>query len=66
MQTTSQHLEAYNEAKQICEAYKNYKGDKRSISYKRLQNIVIDVYMHRMNNFGSKLNLPTFNEYFYD
>ncbi len=62
---TEKYTEAYNEAKNVCIAYKQYKGDKRSSTYKKLAVAVSDCYMGRMNNFGSKLELPTFEEYFY-
>jgi hypothetical protein len=63
--TVEQKLEAYNEAKASCEVYKNFKGDKRSFTYRMLANNVVDVWMGRMNNFGKQLGLPTYNEYFY-
>ena len=59
-------LEAYNEAKDVCIAYKQYKGDKRSKVYKRLQHAVIIVYMPRLNNFSQKLGLPNYTELFYN
>jgi hypothetical protein len=65
MTTQDQKLEAYNEAKENCEIYKNFKGDKRSFVYRRLSKNVVDVWMGRMNNFGKQLGLPTFNEFFY-
>jgi hypothetical protein len=58
-------LEAYNEAKAYCEFYINYKGDKRRSIYIRLANGVI-VSSARMTNFGRKLGLPTYQEYFFD
>lgn len=54
----------YNEAKEICSSYYYYVGDKRRLGYKILCKSVIDIYMHRMNNFGKKLGLPTYQEYF--
>lgn len=65
MATTSEKIEAYNEAKKICSQYKNYTGDKRSVAYKRLQHLVIDCFMNRMNNFAKQLNLPNYQETFY-
>ena len=59
-------LEAYNEAKEICLKCFNYKGDKRTVVYKRLSHIVVDCYMWRMNSFGKELGLPNYNEYFFD
>jgi hypothetical protein len=59
-------LEAYNEAKAACEVYKNFKGDKRSSTYRRMANNVVDCWMGRMNNFGQQLGLPTFTQYFYN
>ena len=66
MTTIEKKLEAYSEAREMCEMYKNYKGDKRSFIYRRLANNVVDVWMGRMNNFGKQLGLPTFQEYFYE
>jgi len=63
--TTEKYKEAYDEAKEVCVAYKEFKGDKRSSTYKRLSIAVVDCYMGRMNNFGTKIGLPTFQEYFY-
>lgn len=60
------YLESYNEAKSICIKYKEYKGDKRSLYYKNLQRSVVDIFMGRMTNFGNKLGLPTYVQYFYD
>lgn len=65
MTTTEKYQAAYNEAKEVCVAYKEFKGYKRSRTYKRLSIAVVDVYMGRMTNFGQKLGLPTFQEYFY-
>ena len=65
MTTTEKYQAAYNEAKEVCVAYKNFKGDKRSSTYKRLSVAVVDCFMGRMDNFGQKLGLPTFKEYFY-
>jgi hypothetical protein len=59
------HLEAYNEAADICSEYVNYKGDKRRYYYKYLQRIVIDIYMNRMNNFAKKVGLPNYLEAFH-
>lgn len=53
--------EAYNEARQFCEAYVNWKGDKRKSAYKQLQRNVVNLWMGRMNNFGKKLGLPLFS-----
>ena len=66
MTTKEKQIEAYNEAKSICERYINYKGDKRSFVYRRLQNSVVDVFMHRMTNFGRILNLPTYLDFFFN
>ena len=63
--TTSEKIQEYNEAKSICIQYKEFRGDKRSLGYRRLSNLVVDVYMGRMTNFGKQLGLPTFSEYFY-
>ena len=60
--TTTTKLDAYNEAANICRLYNNYKGDKRSITYKSLQNSVVELYMNRMNNFGKQLGLPTYRD----
>ena len=60
--TTKEKLEAYNEAKAICERYISYTGDKRRMSYKRLENTVFEIASKRVNNFGRQLGLPTFNE----
>jgi hypothetical protein len=65
MTTQEKYQEAYNEAKGICRAYITFKGDKRSLGYRRLSSAVVEVYMGRMDNFGEKLGLPTFMEYFY-
>ena len=65
MSTTNEKLEAYNEAVAICEKYINYKGDKRSVLYKRLQHSVIDCFMNRMSSFGRQLGLPTYTEKFF-
>jgi hypothetical protein len=65
MTTTEKYQAAYNEAKEVCIAYKDFKGDKRSSTYKRLSIAVVDIYMGRMTSFGKKLCLPTFKEYFY-
>lgn len=59
-------LEAYNEAKNICERYINYTGDKRCFAYKVLQNSVVEAYMNRMNNVGKQLGLPTYLELFFN
>lgn len=59
-------LEAYNEAKNFISIYHNYKGDKRNIAYKNMQRRVIDVYIHRMNNFAKKLGLPNYYEVFFN
>lgn len=59
--TYEQKLEAYNEAKSICEKCVNYKGDKRRMYFKTLQRGVVDIYIGRMNNFGKQLNLPLFD-----
>ena len=64
MEANDKKLQAYNEAKEICFAYKNYKGDKRSQQYKTLERCVVDLFMNRMTSFGKQLGLPTFNEAF--
>ena len=66
MATTASNLEAYNEAKDICAKYQTYTGDKRRASYKRLSESVSGYYRARMNNFGKKLGLPTYEETFYN
>ena len=53
--------EAYDEARLYCEAYVNYKGDKRKLAYKQLQRNVVNLWMGRMNNFGKILGLPLFS-----
>ena len=65
METKEEKLKAYNEAKEICSKYLNYKGDKRTVIYKRLSHTVIDCYMGRMNSFGKLLGLPSYTEYFF-
>lgn len=60
--TVDQKIEAYNEAKAVCDRYINYTGDKRHLSYKRLENLVFEIAAKRVNNFGKQLGLPTFNE----
>ena len=65
MTTQEQQLAAYNEAKTYCEFYINYKGDKRRSMYIILSNGVV-VASARMTNFGRKLGLPTYQEYFFD
>lgn len=59
------NLEAYNEAKSVCEKYINFKGDKRTTWYKVLSHWVVDCMMNRMNAMAKKLNLPTYLETFY-
>lgn len=59
-------LQAYNEAKEICEAYMNYKGDKRRSCYRRLAGSVHEVWKGRMDAFGKRTGNPTFMEYFYN
>ena len=66
MKTLEEKMAEYNEAKTICEKYINYKGDKRSLLYKRLQRNVIECMAKRMTNYGKMLNLPTYTEYFFD
>lgn len=66
MTTLEQKPAAYNEAKQECEKYINYKGDKRSISYKVLSHRVVDCWMNRMNSLAKQLELPTYTETFYN
>lgn len=58
-------LDSYNEAKKICDAYHNYKGDKRSLVYKQLDRAVTDVFMQRMNVIGKQLGLPGYMETYY-
>ena len=65
MTTQEQQLAAYNEAKSYCEMYINYKGDKREMRYIALSNGVV-MFSARMTNFGRKLGLPTYQEYFFD
>ena len=59
-------LEAYNEAKEECSKYVNYKGDKRSLTYKILSHRVIDLWMNRMNAMAKQLQMPTYLETFYN
>lgn len=66
MTTLESQLEAYNEAKIECEKYVNFSGDKRSFSYKLLSRRVIDLWMNRMNHLAKKLNLPTYQQQFFD
>lgn len=61
----AKNLDSYNEAKKICDAYQNYKGDKRSFTYKQLDRAVNDVFMHRMNAMGKQLGLPGYMETYY-
>ena len=65
METKEEKLKAYNEAKEICLKCFNYKGDKRTVIYKRLSHTVVDCYMGRMNSFGKLLGLPSYTEYFF-
>ena len=65
METKEEKLKAYNEAKEICSKCLNYKGDKRTVIYKRLSHTVVDCYMGRMNSFGKLLGLPSYTEYFF-
>ncbi len=62
MTTQELQLEAYNESKEVCMLFINYVGDKRKMGYKRLERMVFEVAARRVNNFGSKLGLPSFNE----
>jgi len=62
MTTQELQLEAYNESKEVCMAFINFKGDKRRMSYKRLERMVFEIAARRVNNFGGKLGLPSFNE----
>ena len=62
MTTQEQKLAAYNESKEICILYFEYKGDKRRFSYKRLERMVFEFAAPRVNNFGKQLGLPSFNE----
>ena len=55
-------LQNYNEAKEVCMLYIEYKGDRRSSLYKRLERAVFEIAACRVNNFGKQLGLPTFNE----
>lgn len=61
----AKNLDSYNEAKKICDTYQNYKGDKRSFTYKQLDRAVNDVFMHRMNAMGKQLGLPGYMETYY-
>lgn len=65
MSTTNEKMKAYLEAKQECTTYKNFKGDKRSATYKRIQNNVMILWMSRMNGFANQLGLPNYSETFY-
>jgi len=65
MRELEEKLKAYNEAKEICSKCLNYKGDKRTVAYKRLCHLVVDCYMGRMNSFGKSLGLPNYTEYFF-
>lgn len=62
MNTQEYKLQEYNESKELCMLYIDYKGDKRSSYYKRLERAVFEVAARRVNNFGKQLGLPTFNE----
>ena len=62
MNTQEYKLQEYNEAKEICMLYKDYQGDKRRMSYKRLERAVFEVCARRVTNFGKQLGLPTFND----
>ena len=65
MRELEEKLKAYNEAKEICSKCLNYKGDKRTVAYKRLCHLVVDCYVGRMNSFGKSLGLPNYTEYFF-
>lgn len=58
-------LEAYNEAKNICERHINYTGDKRTSLFKQLERSVTEAYIGRMNAMGKQLGLPGYIETFY-
>lgn len=66
MTTIEKKIEAYNEAKAICDSYINFKGDKRSSFYKRSQRAVMEVFAARMTNFGKILGMPTYTEQYYN
>jgi hypothetical protein len=59
-------LEAYNEAKEICSKYVSYNADKRSVVFKQLERSVFECYLHRMNNFGKQLGLPSYYDTFHN
>ena len=62
MTTQEKKLAAYNEAKEVCMSFINFKGDKRRMSYKRLERMVFEIAARRVNNFGKQLGLPSFND----
>lgn len=62
MKTKEEKLEAYNEAKEVCVRFINFNGDKRRMSYKRLESAVFEIAARRVNHFGKELGLPSFNE----
>ena len=66
MKTQEEKMEAYNEAKSICEKYHNFTGDKRSSLYKNIERNVMECYAKRMTNFGKMLNLPTYTECYFN
>lgn len=65
MATVEQNITNYKEAKEECEKYINYKGDKRGVIYKRMSHDVVDLWIGRMNFLAKQLNLPNFLETFY-
>ncbi len=62
MKTQEQKLAAYNEAKEICILFIEYKGDKRRFSYKRLERMVFECGAPTVNYLGKQLGLPSFYE----
>ena len=56
---------AYIEAREALARIKNYRGDKRRRTYKRMAE-ASPVWRARMNNFAALLGLPTAGEVFYN
>ena len=59
---TIEKLQRYEEAKAVWVLYRDYTGDKRRSFYKRVERSVFEIAARRVNNFGTQLGLPTFNE----
>ena len=56
---------SYDEALSHCKKYVYYKGDKRKLFYRSLENAVSNLWRDRMNAMSKKLNLKTYEEYFF-